>query len=353
MDHAHKRWGTAFFVSAPKMGVLDCLKLHSSGKKWSWRKMQIRPEARSWGSISLVDFFAFLASRAGMSAPFIRKTQGLLLRKSRLTHLACRTALQYITARLVDGENLTMPCKNCGTDETIRAHLIPQAFVREVRGKDKAHAIVSADLTAFKPSQNGDFDDSILCALCDNLLGKDEKYAFETLAELRKKHAHLVNQPFEVHEFNGDRLLRFAMGIVWKFSVTRPHYGQILIGSYANLLRKLLFASGPIPTSINAFLIKLHSGNEDTHFYRKPIVQRYEGINFARFSVGDFIFMLKLDQRKAKFPPDQFWISGSSQFMIVAMPFNQFDEGKMVLRRKQNSRLDNFLKRVTPSAKSM
>ena len=70
-----------------------------------------------------------------------------------------------------------MPCLNCGAEETIKAHLMPQAFVKEIRGEDTAHAITNSDLSAFQPSQNGRYDDAILCAPCDNKLGRDENFA--------------------------------------------------------------------------------------------------------------------------------------------------------------------------------
>lgn len=241
-----------------------------------------------------------------------------------------------------------MACLVCGAEKTVKAHLIPQAFAREVRGEDKNHALTNRDISSFQPSQNGRYDDTILCATCDNRLGMDEKYAFETLAAIRKAAPHIVNRRFAVEGISGDRLLRFAAGIVWKYALTKTHYGRIEIGPYAAKLRELLFGDGPGSPAIDAFLMKLHTGDDEPYFYRAPSPERYEGLNFVRFSVGGFIFLLKLDQRSAPSLPHSAWLRGNSNISIPAMPFDNIEEGRMVLgARRGNERLDAYLEKVS------
>ena len=62
-------------------------------------------------------------------------------------------------------------CLACGATSTIRAHLIPQAFAREIRDGDQTFAMTKGMTAAFRPIQNGLFDDTILCRECDNRLG--------------------------------------------------------------------------------------------------------------------------------------------------------------------------------------
>lgn len=241
-----------------------------------------------------------------------------------------------------------MACRNCGAENTIKAHLIPQAFAREVRGDDKGHALANRDISSFQPSQNGRYDDDILCAACDNRLGLDEKYAFETLAAIRKAATHIVNRGFVVEGISGDRLLRFAAGIVWKYALTKPHYGRIEIGPYADKLRGLLFGDGLGSPAIDAFLMKLHTGDDEPYFYRAPSPERYEGLNFVRFSVGGFIFLLKLDQRSAPSLPPSSWLRANTDILIPAIPFDKMEEGRMVLgARRGNERLDAYLEKVS------
>lgn len=238
-------------------------------------------------------------------------------------------------------------CRNCGAEGTINAHLIPQAFIKEVRGGDTAIAMTNSNFSEFQPKQNGRYDDAILCQLCDNKLGNDENFALQSLAKLRRDTVNIVGRPFEVAGLDGDRLLRFALGILWKYTLTRPYNGRIDIGPYADVLRMALFSKEELAPAINAFLIKLHSGDDESYFYCAPIVRKYDGVNYARFFVGGFIFMVKLDQRNPAHPPSEAWLRGNLNIVIMAMPFDSMSEGKMFLSaRKTNKRLDAFLDRV-------
>jgi hypothetical protein len=240
-----------------------------------------------------------------------------------------------------------MACLNCGADATVRAHLIPQTFVREVRGDAKGHALTNSELSSFQPSQNGRYDDAILCAACDNILGKEEKYASETLAAIRRSALHIVGRAFMVDGIEGDRLLRFAAGIAWKYSVTKPQYGGIALGPYSLILRDLLFRDAHTGEAVDAFLMKLHSGDDIAYFYRAPSLERYEGLNFVRFAVGGFIVLLKLDRRRPVRLPASAWLRGSSSILIPGMAFNEIEEGRKFLAARQgNAELDAYLQRV-------
>lgn len=241
-----------------------------------------------------------------------------------------------------------MPCLNCGAEDTIKAHLIPQAFVKEVRGDDKGYALTNRDASSFQPTQNGRYDDAILCTACDNILGKDEKYAVETLAAIRRSGQHVVGRAFMVDGIEGDRLLRFAAGTVWKFALTKPHYGRIDVGPYAAILQALLYDRADSGGAVNAFLMKLHSGDDKSYFNRAPSLERYEGLNFVRFAVGGFIFLVKLDRRPATNLPAAAWLRGGTSILIPALAFNQIEEGRTVLSARQaNGRLDAYLQRVS------
>ena len=86
--------------------------------------------------------------------------------------------------------------------------------------------------------------------------------------------------------------------------------------SYADLLKAALFGSGE--PQINAFMMKLHSGDDVSYFYRAPLKSRYEGVNFARFSVGGFIFLVKLDQRAVSNVHAEAWLRGRQDMSVLA-----------------------------------
>jgi hypothetical protein len=236
-------------------------------------------------------------------------------------------------------------CLVCGGSPTIKAHLIPQAFTREVRGNDTDLANVTRSGN-FRPAKNGFFDTRLLCKACDGQLGGNEKFAVESLQRLRELTPSIVNANFDVVDFDTERFLRFCAGIIWKYASTRKHLGRLEIGPYLDTLKAIAFYGYAIPPEVDAFIVRLHSGDNESYFYGAPLSSRHGGVNFVRFSVGGVIIFLKLDKRPSPSPPPaEFWLRGRRSFCVTAAPFDAFEEGKMALSlRSKNPALDNFLR---------
>ena len=241
-----------------------------------------------------------------------------------------------------------MPCQNCSASKTIKAHLIPQAFAREVRGANKSLALTNRDLSSFQPSQNGRFDDQILCRECDNLLGKEEKYAFETLSRVRSATAHAATHQL-INGLDGTRLFRFAAGVAWKFALTKEHYGRIEIGPYKEALRRIIFHKQNAAPHVDAFMMRIHDGTDSARFFRAPSPERYNSVNFIRLCVGGFVFLIKIDKRPVNSLPNQSWLRANNEVLVPSMPANQLAEARLVRDiDSKNKKLGAFLDRVAP-----
>lgn len=220
-------------------------------------------------------------------------------------------------------------CLARGEQPTIKAHLIPQAFAREVRDGSKSLALMAPN---FRVSQNGLFDDLILCRDCDNRLGKNEKYAFETFRSLRVATTAKLNTHVGVSPISGDALIRFAAGISWKYSVTRPGYGRLHVGPFVDVLKQIALAGdGKIPPEINMFMVRLKALQFEEHFFRAPKPDRQFGINFIRLTLGAFLMFLKVDKRPP--PPislPEIWMRDRTEVVLPVLPLNQFEEGRLV-----------------------
>lgn len=234
-------------------------------------------------------------------------------------------------------------CLACGERPTIRTHLIPQAFTREVRSGDNQLALTNG--SKFRISQNALHDNSILCAECDNRLGKNERYAFEAFCRLRTE----TNSKLNTHErspASGDTLIRFAAGISWKYCVTKPEYGCIDgVGPYADLLKRAALGEGAIPPSIDMFLIRLKALQLEERFFRAPMPDRQFGVNLIRLTLGAFLMFLKIDKRP---PPrigmPEIWMRGRSEVVFPVCPMNMFEEGRAVTEGwKLNKKLAKWI----------
>lgn len=223
-----------------------------------------------------------------------------------------------------------MSCLSCGASKTIDAHLIPKAFVTEVKSDSgEQHLILHPGRERPVVSNTGVYDRDLLCGDCDSLLGAHEGYVIEALRRFRAIDAS-PGQIVPVDPIDGDRIVRFAAGIVWKYASTTRDRGRVEVGPYADRLADVALRDGPIPASIDVAMIRLVELDGDVYFYRAPVPDRKEGANMIRFTVGSFLFFLKIDQRlNGSILPAECWLRGRTRGAFLAAPADMFEEGRM------------------------
>lgn len=110
-----------------------------------------------------------------------------------------------------------MPCLVCGSEKTIKAHLIPRAFALEVRlNEGEKHAITNSTGDEYKTTNTGQYDDKILCAPCDGKLGQYEGTVYNFLRKAREARPR-IGSILDCDPIEGDTFVRFAAGIAWKY----------------------------------------------------------------------------------------------------------------------------------------
>ena len=222
-----------------------------------------------------------------------------------------------------------MACLICGEAKTIEAHLIPKAFVAEVKTeRGVQHLILHKGEARPRVSHTGVYDRGILCGPCDSILGGHEDYALELLRELRKPSGP-SGGIIGVDPIDGDRMVRFAAGIAWKYAVTTQP-GRIDIGPYVDVLADVALRDAPIPPSVDVAMLRIVELDGDVYFYRTPMPDRKEGANVVRFTVGSFIFFLKIDQRRnGSTLPAECWLRGRTKGAFVTGDAELTEEGRM------------------------
>lgn len=222
-----------------------------------------------------------------------------------------------------------MPCLICGQPKTIEAHLIPKAFVAEVKTeRGEQHLILHKGDKRPRVSNTGVYDRGILCGPCDSILGAHEDYALKLLRELRKVKAP-PGSIVGVDSINGDRIVRFAAGIAWKYAVTTQP-GRINIGPYVDVLANVALRDIAIPASVDVAMLRIVELDGDVYFYRTPMPDRKDNVNVVRFTVGSFIIFLKIDQRRnGSTLPAECWLRGRTKGAFVVGPAELTEEGRM------------------------
>lgn len=224
-----------------------------------------------------------------------------------------------------------MSCLVCSKAPTVRSHLIPRAFAREVQ-TGKAHAVVRTP-NDFTPTQSGIVERNILCASCDNELGKTERIAVEAFRKLRREARTARYGQHTLKDIRGDDILRFVSGTLWKYSLASKQHGRIELGPYQDLLRDVAFSLKQVPRSVDALLIRLKRCDDDdgVFAYRTPKPERREGVRGYRLLVGGVLIFAKIDwQRPSGSSFETASIRGKPDlpyFVLPAQPFEEFQLG--------------------------
>ncbi len=223
-------------------------------------------------------------------------------------------------------------CLICRQRPAIRAHLLPEAFVREIFHEpktDEKHIIVHLETGAKQQSNTGRFERGILCAECDGILGRYENSAFQLIKRLRSVRVggklgteSFVNEgtyPFRVAVV--DEFVRFACGILWKYSSTpADEQSHIEIGECRALFEGICWHGAPIPEGVDVFIERdlfsfaAFTDPSQVYYYCSPSIGLRGYVtshDFAWFSVGGFTIYVKLNQPGlSDFAPRKCWMRG-------------------------------------------
>lgn len=241
-------------------------------------------------------------------------------------------------------------CIICG-DPAIEAHLFPKAFCKLLPLDDNDNPIsdfpvVELDKKSkFYPSKTGVRDNSILCQKCDNLLGVLDKYAFEKLEEFKSEYIYpnrreLIRQELSVPEYIlhksnicGEKLLLFALSVIWRFSVSRCYGNDLHLGPYKDLIKRVLFNGEPLPPSVDGHVtvvVTENRGGENN--FRTPVSFRINNARAAWFYLCGFRFVAKFDQRPFYGIPREAMLKNANEVFFLLQPWKGSPEEKIISR---------------------
>jgi hypothetical protein len=240
-----------------------------------------------------------------------------------------------------------MTCDNCGAEETIKAHLIPRVFCKQVQTGMSHAAQVNASGN-FLISQSGVWDSTILCSTCDGVLGEYERYAHKVSSGVRDRGSDASGRIKIMSNVDTVKMLRFCAGILYKYSLTSERSGKITLGRYKNIIREFIFDQAkPAPNELDVFIFRplRHYGDKGVFAYRAPLPDRKYGINMYRMMMGGLIFFVKLDRRRISDPNiTPFLIKGREELSYLTVPATLFEEFKLARDALRiNPRLSDYL----------
>src|SRR5436190_14756593 len=129
---------------------------------------------------------------------------------------------------------------NCEATLLIKAHIIPRAFGRMLKGGSNRHDL-ELSLSRVKPVQLGIFDKNILCKNCDGFLGKLDDYLYDVIRDFDILRCPCVEDIFVDQTVDCERFCKGVLAILWRASVSNRYpYSKVSLGEHEPVARDIV-----------------------------------------------------------------------------------------------------------------
>jgi len=224
-------------------------------------------------------------------------------------------------------------CKLCNEyKKLVKAHIIPQSFHLSTFDNGEMPRI-KGDKYNNKRSSTGIYD-YMLCSDCESIFSPWDDYAYDFLTSPIPQDAIIgcdnISYAYQVNNFNYEKLKLFFLSFLWRASVTQhPCFNNIQLGKYEKILRKMILTKDA--DFSNEFTIIISKLLSTVSGYMFPVREKIKGINFYRFWIGEFQFLIKVDQRSC---PKVFLdceLSDARPLLILLNDFNTSGMKKIMI----------------------
>jgi hypothetical protein len=164
--------------------------------------------------------------------------------------------------------------------------------------------IFGSKMDRARKSQTGIYDETILCAECDGMIGQYDDHAAKNLLQFRGKQLLFDNAGETVllkYECaDPERIWNFAASMAWRASVsTQDFFDRIRLGPYETRIAEALNGNTDVRECVDVFLAEFDM--EDVGFLN-PYISRFDGVKFLLLFANRFIFHVKLDKQRTPRP---------------------------------------------------
>lgn len=140
-----------------------------------------------------------------------------------------------------------MGCRICGDDRTVKSHIIPRAFARDVR-KGAKHVIAgSPQRPGVQVMQTGAYSEALLCDAHENATAATDKYGVEFVRRVQAEWRNRASQQMlSIPNPSPAILQSFALLTIWREAHFEERPG-LSLGDYDGPVQRHLFEGGPPP----------------------------------------------------------------------------------------------------------
>lgn len=190
-------------------------------------------------------------------------------------------------------------CCICGNAPTVISHLLPKALALDTRGSSKNLKIGSISETGHQHLQAGFFDPDMLCDTHEKMLLPYDTYAVKFCRNFEEKSQDLGDDMFYIPDVNTDLLVRFAVSVVWRFSVSKVRgIPNVKLGPFQDRFRDIIFYNAPC-TPEPALIIRANRSSRINikGTFSAPAQSKNFDRRFWAFTISGISFILKTDSR--------------------------------------------------------
>jgi hypothetical protein len=248
-------------------------------------------------------------------------------------------------------------CRYCNDSHIfIKAHIIPEAFFRELRENQESPLLISGSYGQFaKKAPIGVYDQLILCAECELKLLPIDTYGIDVILSKFDHFFKPILTPTGSIAFSSDtvdktKLLEFLISILWRASVsTTDFFSTVELGPHEECARTALFQQPSfIPPIFDAVLSRWDDSDDATHpttAILNPHRERWGNVNSYRLYLGKVVAYIKVDKRPFESSFANLSLQSAGECRIVSRKLSQSKDLNAVRktvgaaeRNKQNFR---------------
>jgi hypothetical protein len=253
-------------------------------------------------------------------------------------------------------EKTQMPiCRLCSSAvASVKAHIIPEAFFRQLKKPGDISVIVSSTLGTYRSQAPiGPYDKEILCKACESKFEDLDDYGSKVLLAKFKQIFKPITEDgavvaFRSFEVDQDKLLRFLVSILWRASVsTRSFFACVELGPFEELAKKMILSPAcPISDVFSAVLFGWRDQTSDEIV--GPWREKWEDVNSYRLYMGQINAFIKVDQRPFKGPFKKYGLPSDQGTVVWQRIYAGSDDQKHVVETIQIAAQNQANSQITP-----
>jgi hypothetical protein len=223
-----------------------------------------------------------------------------------------------------------MNCRLCQKSENlVKAHVIPEAFFRELRDLSGETPILisGSGLDYPKRVPIGVYDSTILCQECENRFSACDDYAIKVLLhDFDNTFIPLCHEgrtiAYRSDSVDQATLLKFFVATLWRSSVsTHSFYSKVNLGPVERIAKGVFLDQSPHEGHRFSTILSRWEASAEldliTAAMISPFHDRWDGTNGYRFYFGRIQAYIKTDKRPYKSPLSEIAILAAPELIVI------------------------------------